>query len=68
MTRTLPNLNTPTKPQVRRTMNQDNEQAPKGKVATVVEVARQIGVRKTIAMTVTYWGQSLTTRLRGKGS
>lgn len=66
MARTLLNLNTPRKGDPSgEPMNQDNEHAPKGKVATVIEVARQIGVRKTIAMTLTYWGQSLTARLRG---
>lgn len=49
-------------------MNQDTQQAPKGKIATLVEVTRQIGLRKTVTMTVTYWRQTLTARLRGTGS
>ncbi len=49
-------------------MNQNTQQAPKGKIATLIEVTRQIGVRKTVAMTVTYWRQTLMARLRGKGS
>jgi hypothetical protein len=49
-------------------MSQNTQQTPKGKIATLVEVTRQIGVRKTISMTLTYWRQSLVTRLRGTGS
>ena len=47
-------------------MSQDTQQAPKGKIATLVEVARQIGVRKTITMTLSYWRQTIVARLRGK--